>query len=184
MKSFLKLETIAILPLDHTEGDTPMACTHVEKTTFLAERFFLSLNTDLSDIANQSFEGEQGRQRFELYRSIDADEITQIIHQTEVWKALRNDYLFIGFLKMYGRPLATIITKITNASFVYEYFLKCLYNVDVIILVKPGKSQKAKQTPEIYRPIALLNTIDKVMETAICKYLSDIIEEYRLLPER
>ncbi len=58
MRSFLKLETAAILPLGCTEGDTPMACIHAEKAIFLIERFFLNFNIDISDITNQSFEGE------------------------------------------------------------------------------------------------------------------------------
>ncbi len=183
LKSFLKLETVAILPLGHTEDDAPMAYTHAEKATLLTERFFLNFNTDLFDIINQSFEGEQGQQRFELYRNIDADKVTQIICQIGVWKVPGNDYLPTEFLKMCDRPLAIIIAKITNANFVYKYFPKCLCNVDVIILVKPSKLQKAKQTLGVYRPIVLLSTIDKVMKIAIYRHLSDAMKEYRLLPE-
>ncbi len=84
---------------------------------------------------------------------------------------------------MCDRSLTTIIVKITNASFVYEYFLKCLYNADIIILAKSGKSQKAKQTLRTYKPIALLSMIDKVIETAIYRHLSDMAEEYGLFPE-
>ncbi len=58
LRSFLKSEIVAILSLGYIEGDTPMAYTHAEKATFLAERFFPNFNTDLSDITNQSFEGE------------------------------------------------------------------------------------------------------------------------------
>ncbi len=82
---------------------------------------------------------------------------------------------------MCGRPFATIIVKITNTSFVYEYFLKCLYNADIIVFAKPGKSQKAKQILGIYRLIVLLNTIGKIIKTAIYRYFSDIMEEYGLL---
>ncbi len=59
LRSFLKPETTTILPLGCIEDDAPMVHIHAEKATFLAERFFLSLNADLSDIANQNFEGEQ-----------------------------------------------------------------------------------------------------------------------------
>ncbi len=82
---------------------------------------------------------------------------------------------------MYGRPLVTIIVKITNISFICEYFPKCLYSVDIIILTKPGKSQKTKQILRIYKSIVLLNTINKIMEIAIYRYLLDMAEEYRLL---
>ncbi len=62
LRSFLKSEIAAILLLGCIEGDVSMVHTYVEKAIFLTERFFLSLNADLSDIADQSFEGEQGRQ--------------------------------------------------------------------------------------------------------------------------
>ncbi len=91
--------------------------------------------------------------------------------------------MFTRFLKMCGRPFTTIIVKITNASFACEYFLKYLYNIDVIILVKPGKLQKVKQISGVYRLIVLLNMIDKVIETAICRHLSDTMEEYGLFFE-
>ncbi len=118
-----------------------------------------------------------------MHRNIDIDKVTQIIHQTGIWKTSGNDCLFIGFLKIYDRPFTTIIVKITNTSFVCKYFPKHLYNTDVIILIKPGKSQKTKQTPGTYRPIALLSMIGKVMETAIYRRLSDMAKEYGLLLE-
>ncbi len=58
MRSFLKPETATILPLGRIEDDVSTTCIHAEKATFLAERFFLSLNINLSDITDQSFERE------------------------------------------------------------------------------------------------------------------------------
>ncbi len=183
LKSFLKSETAIILLLDHIEDDILTIYTYTEKATFLIERFFLNFNIDLSDITNQNFKKEQGRQQFELCKNIDIDEIIQIIYQIGIQKALGNNYLFIGFLKIYGRFLVTIIVKITNISFIYKYFLKCLHNADIIIFIKSGKSQKTKQIPGIYRLIALLNIINKVIEIMIYKHLSDIMEEYGFFSE-
>ncbi len=58
LRSFLKPEIATILPLGHIEGDVSTIHTHIEKTILLTERFFPSLNTDLSDITNQNFERE------------------------------------------------------------------------------------------------------------------------------
>ncbi len=58
LKSFLKPETVTILSLGRIEDDTSMTHIYVEKATLLTKRFFLNLNVDLSDIANQSFEGK------------------------------------------------------------------------------------------------------------------------------
>ncbi len=60
LRNFLKPEIVAILLLGYIEDDILMVYIHAKKATFLTERFFPSFNTDLSDIANQSFEGEQG----------------------------------------------------------------------------------------------------------------------------
>ena len=40
-----------------------------------------------------------------------------------VWKALRNDLLPMGFLKIYGKPLYEVLTKIATVSFRLGHFL-------------------------------------------------------------
>ena len=75
------------------------------------------------------------------------------------------------------------MTKLTNASFKLEYFPKRFRRAEVVVLRKAGKSIKAQKTPGAYRPIALLSTLGKVIETAIYRRIARAAEEQQLLPE-
>ena len=71
----------------------------------------------------------------------------------------------------------------TNANFVLEHYPRCFRHVDTIVLPKPGKSAKTLRTPGSYRPIALINSIGKVIEIAIIQKIAQIAEAYQLLLE-
>ena len=51
----------------------------------------------------------------------------------------------------------------------------------IVFLRKPGKSDYTN--PAAYRPIALLNTLGKVLESIIATRLKDIAEKHSLLPD-
>ena len=50
-----------------------------------------------------------------------------------------------------------------------------------MILKKPNKPNYSE--PKAYRPIALLDTLGKVLETVISKRLAGLAESYSLLPQ-
>jgi len=50
-----------------------------------------------------------------------------------------------------------------------------------VVLRKPGKDDYT--IPKAYRPIALLNTIGKIMDAIIARRLSYLVETYQLLPQ-
>src|SRR5208337_4777730 len=106
-----------------------------------------------------------------------------ILRNTSVWKAPETDLLPTGFLKAYRLPLARIMTKLTNVSFKLEYFLRRFRRAEVVVLRKAGKSIKAQRTSGVYRPIALLSILGKVIETAIYRRIARAAEEQQLLPE-
>jgi hypothetical protein len=49
------------------------------------------------------------------------------------------------------------------------------------MLKKSGK--KDYTDPTVYKPIALLNTLGKVLESIIVKRISDLVERWELLPD-
>jgi hypothetical protein len=53
--------------------------------------------------------------------------------------------------------------------------------VKIIVLRKPGKADYTK--PKAFRPISLISTISKGLESVIARRLSYITERYKLLPE-
>jgi hypothetical protein len=50
-----------------------------------------------------------------------------------------------------------------------------------VVLRKPGKDNYT--TPKVYRPIALLNTIGKVIDAIIARRLSYLVKRYYVLPK-
>ena len=50
-----------------------------------------------------------------------------------------------------------------------------------MVLRKPGKPDYSD--PAAYRPIALLNTIGKVLEAIVARRISDLAEDANLLPD-
>jgi len=49
-----------------------------------------------------------------------------------------------------------------------------------VVLWKPGKP--AYDVPKVYRPIVLLNTMDKVLTMIIAEEISNVVEKEGLLP--
>src|SRR5208337_4938992 len=167
LRSHTKPEDVTMPPLGRDEDTPPIATSHKEKAALLSERFFSVPPADLGDITNQTFGDDSSQQRFTLSRDVDTGEVMDILRNTSVWKAPGTDLLPTGVLKAYGLPLARIMTKLTNASFKVKYFPKRFRRAEVVVLRKAGKSIKAQRTPGVYRPITLLSTLGKVIETAM-----------------
>lgn len=74
------------------------------------------------------------------------------------------------------RHLLTLL----QASFTIGHFPTPFKTTTTVVLHKPGKRDYT--VPKVYRPIALENTLGKVMESIIAEMLSYITEEHQLLP--
>jgi hypothetical protein len=72
------------------------------------------------------------------------------------------------------------IQALIQASIDLHYFPKAFKHTTTIVLRKPGKSDYTKA--KAYRPLALENTLDKVMESIMTEIMSHLIETYQLLP--
>src|SRR5208282_6784309 len=166
-----------MLPLGRDEDTLPTAISCKEKAALFSERFFPVPPADLGDITNRIFGDDSSQQRFTLSKDVDTGEVMDILRNTGVWKAPGTDLLPIGFLKAYRLPLARIITKLINASFKLEYFPRQFRRTEVVVFRKAGNSIKAQRTSGAYRPITLLSTLGKVIETAIYRRIARVAEE-------
>ena len=88
--------------------------------------------------------------------------------------------LFIGFLKIYNKPLVKALAAVATASLIFEYFLTRFRCVKVVILIKLKKTGKALYILEVYRPIILLSSIDKIIKKTVDKRIIIIIKKYKL----
>jgi len=76
--------------------------------------------------------------------------------------------------------LISAFTNLFQACIRTGYHPRSFKKVNTIILKKPKKTDYSE--PKSYRPIALLSTLGKALETVVSQRLSDCAEENGLLP--
>ena len=69
-----------------------------------------------------------------------------------------------------GPKLAEAVAQLANACWATGHFLARFIEVRTVVLQKPGKP--AYSEPGAWRPIALLNTIGKLIESLMARRLS------------
>jgi uncharacterized protein with PQ loop repeat len=69
---------------------------------------------------------------------------------------------------------------IAKIYFAIGYYLRLKRAMTIYILYKEGKADYLLL--KSYHPIALENTLSKILERVIINYIVDIAEEYALLP--
>src|SRR5437763_2000057 len=83
-------------------------------------------------------------------------------------------------LKRAAARLGTPLHTLFNASLRLHYWPQVYKESVVVVIRKIGKPDYSN--PKAYRPIALLNTLSKVMETIIAKRIAATAEKFKLLP--
>lgn len=81
---------------------------------------------------------------------------------------------------MLGDLLATRLVRLTTAYWRAGYYPKAFRKARTIVL---PKDKEDMSEPGAYRPIALLNTMGKVIEGILAKRIAHEAEALRLLPE-
>jgi len=76
---------------------------------------------------------------------------------------------------------STVITKIFKAATDLGHHPKAWRRAAIVVLRKPGKPDYT--TPNAYRPISLLNTLGKLLESVMARRLTYYAERYNLLPD-
>jgi len=82
-------------------------------------------------------------------------------------------------LKTYGPLIAPWLADVAKVCFIIGYYPRLRRSITTVILQKEGKVDYL--ILENYRPIALENTLSKILEKVIADYIVDTVEEYALL---
>src|SRR6266576_1119159 len=83
-------------------------------------------------------------------------------------------------LKTCGPLIAPWLADVARVYFAIGYYLRLKRAITTVILYKEGKADYLLLGS--YRPIALENTLSKILERIIVKRIVDIAKEYTLLP--
>lgn len=164
-------------PLVTDEGT---AHTIPEKAQALKARFYPKVEAELDDITDTSFVEETFSQALEIRQEATADEILALIRTRQANKAPGPDSIPNDFLKAMGLPLAKAVASITTACWKTGHYPQRFRQARTVVLRKSGK--ESCETPGAWRPIALLNTIGKLIEAITAKRIQDVAERYSLFP--
>ena len=144
------------------------------KAEILLKVFFSSpLTVVLTDI--DSYEYTQNL----AIDEITLNEMTKIIAYTISNKASEKDEITNGILKIISSTIASHLQRIFNVSIEEDYCSKHFRNSVIIALRKSDKSSYA--VVSFYRPITLLNIIDKIMKLIIVRRIAYLAEIHELL---
>ena len=92
---------------------------------------------------------------------------------------LRLDRILNEALKTYGLLIAPWLADIARVYFIIGYYLRLRRAIIMVVLHKENKVDYLLL--KSYRPITLKNTLSKILERVIAKYIVDIAKEHALL---
>src|SRR5271167_4172872 len=156
------------------------ASTIPEKTQALYEQFYPTVEANIDDILDTTFADDTSANPLPSVAKASLDEVRTAIRRQKAGKASGSDGIATDFLKAMGEPLVLAIASLLTASWNAGYYPARFREARTIVLKKPGKG--VYHDPKAWRPIALLSTIGKVMETVTAKRIQTLAEEHRLLP--
>lgn len=187
-KSFLPKERPQFPPLKRGQSDGE-AREFAEKVEILRRKFFPPpAQADLSDIAGFQYPPpipvrEGGRVdplRYTAPGAITLEEVAQAIRRPKADKAPGVSQITNRVLQEGLPELAPKLVWLFNACVKKAYHPRIFKQANTVVLRKPRK--KDYTDPRAYRPIALLDTVGKALETILARRISDIAEDCGLLP--
>ena len=84
-------------------------------------------------------------------------------------------------LKECSEIIVTSLTTIYRAIIDLKIYYEPWQEFTTVVLRNPGKP--SYETPKAYRPIALISTMAKLLTAIIANYLSNIVEQHKILPK-
>ena len=146
-----------------------------KKIKILQEKFFLSsFQANVNDIA-ESFISLT----VSFNSRITEDEVKQTIRWVKVNKASDASDISNKVLQVNLAELISVLMSLFNACIIHKYHLKQFKKTQTIMLCKSKKSDYINL--KTYQLIALLDIINKALESIMIKRLNDIAETHHML---
>ena len=114
-----------------------------------------------------------------MEQQVVVDEIQAVLQSIKPNKYPRVDEILNRFLQAIGEPLVKAMQSLITAVIKLSYFLQCFQLAQTIVLQKPQKPNYLDLGAQ--RPIALLSTIGKLIETLLACRLDALVEQEGLL---
>ena len=114
---------------------------------------------------------------------ISKSEVLGTLQQLNVDKASGPNGISNKILKVCAIKLLELLTPLFQACVNQAHYPQVFKMANTITIKKPGKKETDYAIPKGYCPIALLNTLGKVMESIMGKKISYLAETHQLLSE-
>ena len=160
-------------------GETNPETAFAGKAKLLANKFFPPPLEIESDNTTTRPRGDT----VEVLSTVTQEDVESALKRISPWKAAGPDGIPTGFVKACGAPLTKHLAKIFDVCLRIGYFPQRYRQANVVVLRKPGKKPPQYKTPAGWRPISLLNTAGKILESIVATRLASAAEEHGLLPE-
>ena len=171
-RSHLPAQPPGIPPLRRSDGTT--ATSSDEKEALLAEAFFPEPRQHAPPAGPYPH-------AVEMSRSCTEDDILQALRTTSGASAPGPDGIPNKLLKAIGSTIAKPLATLTEASWRCGHHPQPFRVSKTIPLKKPKKPDY--HAPKAWRPVALMNTLGKIMEKVLAARLRDATETHQLLPQ-
>src|SRR6266704_1184516 len=156
-------------------GESLATSDNDEKAKILTERFFPQpAPADLSDIT-----GETPATRLRVDSDMTTEEMARTISRLSNNTAPGPDGVPNEALKTCGPLIAPWLADVARACFAIGYYLRLRRAMTTVVLRKEGKADYLLLGS--YRPIALENTLSKILERVIAEHIVDTAKKYALL---
>lgn len=113
------------------------------------------------------------------YNLINTTKWEQILAKKKSWSAPSNDMITYGMLKQLKPEVRNILIRDMNDMFISGSLPSYLKEIKIIAIPKAGKDQSLVEGK---RPISLLPTITKIINSAVLEKIQQHIEVKRILP--
>ena len=165
------------LPALREHPDEKGTTDDTERTRLLAKRFFPGPpQADLSDIASEP----QPTRTLDITEEVTVEEIRSLLHSLPNDKTPGPDEIPNEALKILSPTIERDLAYATSKAFSDGTLPKRFNESTTVVLRKEGKGDYTLTGS--YRPIALENTLAKLIEKALANRLTDAAEEHALLP--
>jgi len=167
---------IPMLTVKRPDGSTVEAhSTNHEKSQFIAESFFPPPPANDS-VPPDIIYPEPVAQ----HTPITSTKIERAIANLSGYKAPGPDGICNIVFKQCSDTLTPYFKHLFNAAFTHQTYYEPWKCFTTVILRKPGKPSYS--VPKAYRPIALLNTLGKLLTAIVAEQLTHLLERHQLLP--
>ena len=170
--------------------ESGVATSTEEKSHAFRARFYPMTDADLSDIPDcqqlhprTAFDPDLSlfpTAAFEISNFVSLEEIEEILGSKASFNAPGPDFIPFGFLKAMGPLLVQALQVVTNSCWTLGHFPARFKQARTVVIRKPGK--KTYDEAGAWRPIALLSTFGKIIETLAAQKLQKVAEDNKLLP--